>query len=278
MNYNFVTGYREQLSQPGTYNSEATKKIFEAVDAGPRLGKAELLGVYSEFATGVLQNRAAPDYDVAPMVSGIAERLEKIIQEHPGDARMDMFLMNLYLNAYRINPEYLDRLLELSKDAIALSPTRPQLYYITGRAHILRGEKDEALADFRKAAELAPNVFDAHWNLFAAYATLGKREEAAAEYSKLKELKRFDVERYLRTATIYGASKLYDDAEKVVQEALGVYPDDPELTAALAQLYAAQGKNKEARALIDQLVTANPALKAQADEFYKKLEDGSFQN
>lgn len=277
MNYNFVTGYREQLSQPGTYNGEATEKIFEAIDAGPRLGKAELLGVYSEFATGVLQNRAAPDYEVAPMVSGIAERLEKIIQAHPGDARMDMFLMNLYLNANRISPEYLDRLLELSKDAIALSPTRPQLYYITGRAHILRGENDEALADFRTAVELVPNVFDAHWNLFAAYATIGKREEAAAEVKKLKELKRFDVEQYARTASIYASSKLFENAEKVIQDGLIEFPDDAQLIGLLAQIYAAQGKNKEARALIDTLVAANPQLKAQADEFYKKLDDGSFQ-
>lgn len=276
MNYNFVTYYRDQLSQPGVYNTETTKKIFETIDAGPRLGRAELLGMYSEFATGVLQDKAVPDYDITPMVAGIVERLDTYIKDHPGDARMDLFLMNLYLNADKINAAYSDRLLELSKDALALSPTRPQIYYMTGRAHIIRGEKDEALADFRKAVELAPNVFDAHWNLFAAYVTVGKREEAVAEVTKLKQLRKYDVDQYIRTATIYGSGKLFEDAENIVQEGLSDFPDAPQLVALLAQIYAVQGKNKEAETLIEKLVAAHPEFQAQADAFYKKLDDGSF--
>ena len=57
-----------------------------------------------------------------------------------------------------------------------------------GSAHYGKGQLDEAIAEYRKAVELDPDIADSHNNLGLALYGKGQLDEAIAEYRKAIEL------------------------------------------------------------------------------------------
>ena len=273
-NQAFVASYRRLLSnKEQTIPKDVTDTILQIIDEGPYLGRAELMGVYSEYLVGQLQARSVPDYDLDTLVAKATTEFEKVIAAQPNDARYNLFLMNIYLNAQRLNKDYLEKLLTLADKTIPLSPTRPQIYYLKGRAHMARREYDEGLADFQKGASLAPNVFDAHWNLFAAYVTVSDRPHWEEEYAKIKTLKDFDVGQYQRVAAVFasGATKKYPEAVAALQEGIAKFPDNAALWASLADLYRQSGDIQKAKEAVAAALKLDPSMQAQADAFLQEL-------
>jgi len=262
-------------AEPPDASIAPSDALFKAIDDSPYLGKSELTGAYSEQIVSLLQDRTLADHELAKLVEDIEQRYlsqENILKR---DARFGMFLMNVYLNASSIDPVYNDKLLALAKQVETLSPTRPQIFYMTGRVYMRQGKFEQGLAEFQHAAELAPDVFAAHWNLLAAYLQLGNDDQAMATLSRLKEIQPFTLETYQRVASLYTAAKRLDLAQAILEEALLDFPDNADLYAGIADVYAAQGKNDKARAAVSKAVELEPDLTDQAEEFLKLLEEGS---
>jgi len=59
-------------------------------------------------------------------------------------------------------------------------PPRANTYSMLGFCHYYRGEKEKAVAAFKKAVELNPNFFWSYYNLGVIYFKSGRYEEAAA--------------------------------------------------------------------------------------------------
>ncbi|MEK7584482.1 MAG: O-antigen ligase family protein, partial [Patescibacteria group bacterium] len=146
--------------------------IFTVIDAGPFLGRAELLGVVSEHVVSLLQRRTVSDTVMVSIVSDLDIRFNNLPRSIRSDARVDLFQMNMLLNAAYLDTKYATEVLTLGAEITPLSPTRPQIYYILGRALMILGRYDEGIETFQKAVALAPHIFDAQWNLFVAYLTL----------------------------------------------------------------------------------------------------------
>ncbi|MEQ1919482.1 MAG: HlyD family efflux transporter periplasmic adaptor subunit, partial [Elusimicrobiota bacterium] len=77
----------------------------------------------------------------------------------------------------RLEPFYFDRCVERF-------PAEAKLYADRGVARYARGETEGAILDFRKAAALRPQDFEAHVSLASALAALGQMEEALREADK----------------------------------------------------------------------------------------------
>ncbi len=280
-NGEFVTYYREETNSTNqVYKPDATQKIFAVIDASPYLGRAELLGVYSEFAVGLLQNdTSVSDADFRALVDGLVQRFDRERQQgYNSDARFDMFELNLYLNAGKLDPKYYQDLLTLAERSIPLSPDRPQMYYIRGRAYMSLHRFADGIADFQHAVALAPTIPDAHMNLFAGYATIGDSAKAQAEVEKLKTLQSpLSIDSYARLTSIYVSSKMYDNAIALIQDGMTIHPESKvDLYIGLAQVYAAAGKNKEARAAMQAAVQLDPSVSSYATDFYQRLDAGQF--
>jgi tetratricopeptide (TPR) repeat protein len=117
-------------------------------------------------------------------------------------------------------------------------------------------------------------VFEAHWNLFAAYAAMNDIAEAQRELETLKTITPFSLQTYTRVAALYATLKRYDESIAVVHEALREFPDSADLYFGLAEIYAAQGQNKEAREAVEKAGALSPQSKPQIDAFLKDLEAG----
>ena len=170
---------------------------------------------------------------------------------------------------------YLNRILEVGEEARALSPDRPHVYYLTGRAYMGKREFEKGLEMFKKAVELAPGIYDAHWNMFAAYATVGDTEGAEREIEVMKSLAALTPEQYRKIASVYISVRDYEGAERILKEAAEKFQNGL-VYALLAEIYAVQGKNAEAREAALHAVELAPEIKPQVDQFLIELEKGSY--
>lgn len=275
-NTKFVVDYNKLSAATPEEYANASYDIFDTIERGPFMGRFELLTVYSENLVDLIRNHSLPDSALAPLVARTDRLFSQLNYERQDDARLYVFHMNMLFNALRLDPSYSGRVLALGEKALPLSPTRPQIYYLTGRAHMTQGDYDLGLADFKTAVGLAPDIFDAHWNLFAAYVTVSDLESAHQELALLKRTQTFTPDNYIRTAAVYITRKYYDDAIEMLRSGLSISPDVMDLHAALAETYALDGRNDEARATAQKMLELFPQTKTQVDEFLKRLDSGEY--
>ncbi len=277
VNKEFVSYYFAQTSSqtPG-YKPEITKKVFDLIDHSPYLGRAELLGVYSEFAVSRFRDDNPNGDDMKFLASGLEERFDRErAQGYTKDARFNMFELNLLLNAGQFDPIFYEKALALSNESIPLSPDRPQFYYIRGRVYMNMKQYDKGIADFKHAVELAPLIPEAHSNLFAAYATMGDKDHARTELMELSKLMPFDAKAIAHATSVYVAAGLYDEAVNLLQEAIVEFPsEEAQFHVGLAQVYAASGDAKTARKEMETAVKLDPSIAQYTEDFYKKLDAG----
>lgn len=109
-----------------------------------------------------------------------------------------------------------------------------------GAALLKDGKKTEAIAEFRKAVELAPGHATAQANLAYAYEQSGQLEEAMAAYQKLLELEPKNATARNNLAALYSRSGRHDDA---IREFEALIDRDPADATARRNLEAAK-RNK----------------------------------
>jgi adenylate cyclase len=84
---------------------------------------------------------------------------------------------------------HIDEAITYSRRAIRLNPFPPHYYYQTlGRAYIKKGEYENALKEFKKALQRAPESPWCHFDLAIINIFLGRDEEARASAAKCMEL------------------------------------------------------------------------------------------
>jgi len=84
--------------------------------------------------------------------------------------------------------KYRDRAQELSFKALMYDATLAEAYTAMGQYYFIADRFDEAIASSRKAIELAPDDFVAHWTLGRIYFSRGDFEQAYAMYRRVLEL------------------------------------------------------------------------------------------
>jgi len=77
-----------------------------------------------------------------------------------------------------------------------------------------QGHNQEALAEFQKAARLAPKDVNAHWRMGRLYRAMGRTAEAKAEFEKAKTLNEVADEHLLKIMSTLPASKSAASAGK----------------------------------------------------------------
>ena len=118
------------------------------------------------------------------------DELRKSIELAPQDARNYLFLMAVYNNFPANDPGLREEVIRLGKEALKLSPTRPQIYFEMGQAAYSLGRLAEGISYFEKAVELNPVPAESHWNLSLAYILSGQTEAGLAEIEYIYKVDR----------------------------------------------------------------------------------------
>ena len=203
----------------------------------------------------------------------------KNIEAAPKDAQLYLYLMNLYYAGSKYQSDRLNLIERAGKEALALSPTRPQTYYLLGQGAAGRGEYGEAVEYFKTAVDLNPAVVESHWNLSVAYRLAGRKDDERKEYDILEGMGRGYAQREtLADIDLMRLIQGYTSLEEYVKLA-GVYevlvsrdPTNAEYLAKLAAAYKSAGDYPHARAIAEKLLELKPDMKADVESFLAEIE------
>lgn len=114
---------------------------------------------------------------------------------------------------------------ELSFKALMYDNNLPEAYRAMGLSYFLWGKFDEAAASCKKAIEIDPDDFIAHWTLGRIYFTDGKLEQALDLFRRVTEIKSGFYAGHVDLAqTLMGLGRAAE-AEVVYQQLLELFPN-----------------------------------------------------
>ncbi|MDE3137675.1 MAG: tetratricopeptide repeat protein [Acidobacteriota bacterium] len=202
------------------------------------------------------------------------EQYEAILKLDPGDREAGLWLARLY--RFQNQPEKAEKVLEqmLARDPsdepaleqytqllldqghadeavsrlskIAGQASSGRLYDLLGDAYARMNNPDKAIASYRQAIALEPDV-PSHWRRLARLLfDQDKYDEAAKAYQQLTSLDPADPDNFLRLAEIEYQQKKYDLAQESIKQAKQRAPDNLEVVYNEALIAEAQGRFSDA--------------------------------
>ncbi len=167
------------------------------------------------------------------------------IPHTPAKSAMDYFVSG----GAHLDKGNLDQAIADYTEAIQLKPDLFVAYLNRGTAQRKKGEVDQAIADYTKAIELKADLYDAYTLRGICYGKKGQSEEAIADFTKALEKKPHYLT-YNGLAWIFATSKKDEyrngtRAVELAQKAVQIHRNANSLNT-LAAAYAEAGKFKEA--------------------------------
>lgn len=199
-----------------------------------------------------------------------------------------------------------DEALRYGNLAVSLDPKHYGGHSLIGHAYYQKGNYAEAVAAFGAAAELRPDLAEAHYNLGLACLETGEMDRAEAEFKRTNAI-RGDAMSSFYLARIYLGQKKLDQALEEAQKSIsanprsaGFYnikgvilnqlgrfaeaagsfqaglvlvPDDINLQVNLGIAYMNSGQPDKARPVLEKVLplVQDPALKAKLEDYLKSI-------
>ncbi|MEW6610775.1 MAG: O-antigen ligase family protein [Patescibacteria group bacterium] len=202
----------------------------------------------------------------------------KNIESSPKDAQLYLYLMNLYYSGSKYQMDRLALIERVGKEALALSPTRPQTYYLLGQGAAGRREYEKAVEYFKTAVDLNPVVVESHWNLSVAYRLANQKDGERKEYETLAQMGFGYAERenlsdldLTRLTQGYASLGEYTKLAGLYEVFVRRYPTNVEYRAKLAAAYKSAGDFPRARAAAEELLKLKPEMNAEIEKFLLEI-------
>jgi tetratricopeptide (TPR) repeat protein len=139
-------------------------------------------------------------------------------------------------------------------------PDEPAPLLLTANFYLRQGLRDEAEGHFLRITEVKPSF--SSWAALGGFLAQDGARDDEAEAAYLKALELVEEEQFILgvrvLASFYYSRQRYDDAERVLSEALEKQPDDLDLLYVLARFYGARGDKDRADAMIEEATRARP--------------------
>jgi adenylate cyclase len=148
---------------------------------------------------------------------------------------------------------------ELVQRAISLSGVNADARAFLGRIHLTKRQYDKAIAEGKRAVEMAPNSAFVHAALAFSLKNAGRPEEAIILYKKALRLSPISDSWYVSDlGTCYGMLGRYEEAITAFKKAINLSPESPHYHAGLAAMYFLTGRKVEARLKIAEVIKKDP--------------------
>lgn len=239
-------------------------------------GRFEARQQLANFVNGLSNNSDIPLEKMTGMINIVAEELRKSVDEEPKNIRHYIFLSTFYNASTRFDRSNSQKVIDLLEpDGIALSPTRPHIYYEIGQAYAFLTNFEKSFEYFQKGVDLAPTVVDDRWNLLTIAIVFEKFDLADEVYQTMVEELDWtpNLEDYKRLVALYSrvnnSLKMLEFQELVIE----LEQSAPNY-AQLAAIHAKLGNNEEARLATQEAITIDPDFAEEGNEFLRLLESG----
>jgi tetratricopeptide (TPR) repeat protein len=113
------------------------------------------------------------------------------------------------------------------KGVLEKNPKDPNALYLSGVAHLKKGQPAEAAPEFQKVTEFSPKFAPAHYQLGVCREQLKEPEKALESYGKAMELDPANPDSPYNAGLILFGLNRVDEALPLFEKSLAVRPDDP---------------------------------------------------
>ncbi len=152
----------------------------------------------------------------------------------------------------------LDRAQAAYVKAIDTNPRNVNAFTNLGIVLSRKGDKQAALEQFKKAHELAPDLFDQQINLAEAYQNAARTDEALKGYQNVLERFPTQPRPHVLLSKFYMTQEDLPRARQALQAGLAIAPNDPSLLSQVLVLATLSRDYKAVAAAQDRLLSLNP--------------------
>jgi len=178
----------------------------------------------------------------------IVAQLEKIAPQDP----------QILFAAYQISLQTVDR--TLLSMALA-APNSAELHMMMADEFVLQGDSDNAIAQYREAIRLNPQLAGVHFELAVQLKESSDpalKAEAEGEFRTALSLNQFDEKAWRGLGEIMADKGNFPAAKEDYTKALALFPKDSAAETDLAKLLVAHGDNQAATSLLECAVKDDP--------------------
>ncbi len=160
--------------------------------------------------------------------------------------------------------EWLDQAVEEANKALSIDPDLGEGYKALGLAYEVKGWTDKALESNQKAVQLSPNYTAAVCNLAGNYRFMGQFDQAWPWHRKALAVGPREAISYFCLSRFYYALNDLAKAEAWAKKAMELQPDLPSANLVLAEIYLLQGKQEEAAAQRQKILSSGALWAVEA--------------
>ena len=127
------------------------------------------------------------------------------------------------------------------KPVLEKNPNDPNALYLSGLAHLKKGQPAEAAPEFQKVTELSPKFAPAHYELAVCRQQMKEPEKALESYMKATELDPNNPDGpYNAGLLLFGMNRV-DEALPMFEKSLALRPEDPPSLEMAGRCFVHQG-------------------------------------
>lgn len=149
---------------------------------------------------------------------------------------------------------------DLINQAIARRPGIAMYHFNLGKAYRAMNRFEDALAQFRRAFELDPDMLDALYNCGETVRWLGKEDEAIEVFDKVTSLRPTYSIAYVRKGEILQKRGRAEEALGCYQQAIASGPDKAGIYVEIGNAFAAMGRRDKELKYYERAVALRPSL------------------
>jgi adenylate cyclase len=174
-------------------------------------------------------------------------------------------LMDIMFGSSESPKQSLQTAEELVQKAISLSGASASARAFLGRIYLTKRQYNEAIAEGKRAVEMAPNSAFVHAALGFSLKNAGRPEEAITLYKKAIRLSPISDSWYISDlGACYSMLGRYEEAIPAFKKAISFSPESPYYHSYLAAIYFITGRENEARAETTKAMEIDPKFSSEA--------------
>jgi serine/threonine-protein kinase len=185
---------------------------------------------------------------------------EEALKQDPRFALAYAGIADSSLRMYRANrePDWVQRALSAAQQAQGLDDTLPEVHLSLGNVYLASGRTAEAIVEFKRVIELAPNSDDAYRRLGGAYLNSGRADEAIEAYRKAVEVNPYHWFNSNNLGIAYARLARYPEAVEAMKRVIELSPDNVNGYNDLGAVYIQTGEFDLAVKTLEQALRLQP--------------------
>src|SRR5580700_4795022 len=186
--------------------------------------------------------------------NGALQRDPGFALAYTGLADADLMMYNEKKDKY-----WSEKAVEAAKQAARLNDKLPEVHVALGSAYAATGQNVQAIAEHKRALELAPNSDGAYRRLGNAYRANGQKEEALQALEKAVEINPYYWNNLAALGKAYFAFGESDKAVKIFLQIIQLEPDNPAGYNNLGGVYLNLGRFEESIPVFQKSLQMQPS-------------------